>query len=81
MKQKEMVLIKTLTSEGKSSLDMELLIELVRLFLVIWNPNLNCFKDRLKKKKKENNKQTVETKLILLFVGAFQVFIFAVLLI
>ena len=74
-----MVLIKTLTSEGKSSLDMELLIELVRLFLVIWNPNLNCFKDRLKKK--ENNKQTVETKLILLFVGAFQVFIFAVLLI
>ena len=51
MKQKEMVLIKTLTSEGKSSLDMELLIELVRLFLVIWNPNLNCFKDRLKKKK------------------------------
>ena len=53
MKQKEMVLIKTLTSEGKSSLDMELLIELVRLFLVIWNPNLNCFKDRLKKKKKK----------------------------
>ena len=81
MKQKEMVLIKTLTSEGKSSLDMELLIELFRLFLVIWNPNLNFFKDRLKKKKKENNKQTVETKLILLFVGAFQVFIFAVLLI
>ena len=53
MKQKEMVLIKTLTSEGKSSLDMELLIELVRLFLVIWNTNLNCFKDRLKKKKKK----------------------------
>ena len=53
MKQKEMVLIKTLTSEGKSSLDMELLIELVRLFLVIWNPNLDCFKDRLKKKKKK----------------------------
>ena len=53
MKQKEMVLIKTLTSEGKSSLDMELLIELVRLFLVIWNPNLNCFKDRLKRKKKK----------------------------
>ena len=48
-----MVLIKTLTSEGKSSLDMELLIELVRLFLVIWNPNLDCFKDRLKKKKKK----------------------------
>ena len=59
MKKKEMVLIKTLTSEGKSSLDMELLIELVRLFLVIWNPNLNCFKDRLKKKKKKKttNKQ------------------------
>ena len=57
MKQKEMVLIKTLTSEGKSSLDMELLIELVRLFLVIWNPNLNCFKDRLKKKK-ERKQQT-----------------------
>ena len=53
MKQKEMVLIKTLTSEGKSSLDMELLIELVRLFLVIWNPNLNCFKERLKKKRKQ----------------------------
>ena len=53
MKQKEMVLIKTLTSEGKSSLDMELLIELVRLFLVIWNPNLNCFKDRFKKKRKQ----------------------------
>ena len=48
-----MVLIKTLTSEGKSSLDMELLIELVRLFLVIWNPNLNCFNDRLKKKRKQ----------------------------
>ena len=48
-----MVLIKTLTSEGNSSLDMELLIELVRLFLVIWNPNLNCFKDRLKKKRKQ----------------------------
>ena len=53
MKQKEMVLIKTLTLEGKSSLDMELLIELFRLFLVIWNPNLNCFKDRLKKKKRK----------------------------
>ena len=61
MKQKEMVLIKTLTSEGKSSLDMELLIELVRLFLVIWNPNLNCFKDRLKKKKKK--KKTTNKRL------------------
>ena len=39
------------TSEAESSLGVELFIELIRQFPVIWNPKPNCFKDHAKKKR------------------------------
>ena len=45
-----MATIQSSTSEAESSLNAELLIELVRQFPVIWNPKLNYIKDHAKKK-------------------------------
>ena len=45
-----MATVQSSTSEAESSLNAELLIELVRQFPVIWNPKLNYIKDHAKKK-------------------------------
>ena len=50
--------IQSSTSEAESSLDLELFIELIRQFPVIWNPKLNCFKDHAKKKNAWNQINT-----------------------
>ena len=42
--------IQSSTSEAGSSPDVELFIELIRQFPVVWNSKLNCFKDHTKKK-------------------------------
>ena len=42
--------IQSSTLEAESGLDVELFIELIRQFPVVWNPKPNCFKDHAKKK-------------------------------
>ena len=44
--------IQSSTLEAESSLGLELFIELVRQFPVIWNSKLDCFKDHVKKTKR-----------------------------
>ena len=55
---KSMSTIQSSTWETESSLGVELFIELVRLFTVIWNPKLNYFKDHPKKKNAWNQINT-----------------------
>ena len=65
-----MCTIQSSTSEAESSPDVELFIELVKQFPVIWNPKLNFFKDS-KKKNAWNQINTAP-------VGAFQIRLFCI---
>ena len=47
---KSLSTIQSYTSEAKSSLNVELFIELVRQFPVNWNSKVNCFKGHAKRK-------------------------------